>query len=32
MAALRLGWPEFGDATVFVAADKSGLSQIVLTR
>lgn len=30
MAALRAGWPEFGDATVFVVADPVGLSRIVL--
>lgn len=30
MAALRAGWPEFGDATVFVVADPVRLSQVVL--
>lgn len=30
MAALRAGWPEFGDATVFVPADVARLSQAAL--
>lgn len=30
MAALRAGWPEFGDATVFVVADAVGLSQVAV--
>ncbi|MBD9469029.1 PhnD/SsuA/transferrin family substrate-binding protein [Pseudoxanthomonas sp. PXM01] len=32
MAALRVGWPEFGDATVFVPADAARLSEAVLPR
>ena len=30
MAALRAGWPEFGDATVFVPADAARLSEAAL--
>lgn len=30
MAALRAGWPEFGDATVFVPADAARLSKTAL--
>lgn len=30
MAALRVGWPEFGDATVFVPADVARLSEAAL--
>ncbi len=32
MAALRAGWPEFGDATVFIPADLGRLSGIALER
>ncbi|MBD9479197.1 PhnD/SsuA/transferrin family substrate-binding protein [Pseudoxanthomonas sp. PXM02] len=32
MAALRAGWPEFGDATVFVPADVARLSEVALPR
>ena len=32
MAALRAGWPEFGDATVFVPADAARLSEAALPR
>lgn len=32
MAALRVGWPEFGDATVFVPADVARLSEAALPR
>lgn len=32
MVALREGWPEFGDATVFVPADVARLSEAVLPR
>jgi phosphonate transport system substrate-binding protein len=32
MAALRMGWPEFGDATVFVPADAAGLSEVALVQ
>jgi ABC-type phosphate/phosphonate transport system substrate-binding protein len=30
MAALRMGWPEFGDATAFIPADVSRLSEAAL--
>ena len=30
IAALRVGWPEFGDATVFVPADTARLSDVAL--
>lgn len=32
MAALRVGWPEFGDATVFVPADAARLSEVTLVQ
>lgn len=32
MVALRAGWPEFGDATVFVPADVARLSEAALPR
>lgn len=32
MAALRVGWPEFGDATVFVPADAARLSDVALAQ
>lgn len=32
MTALRVGWPEFGDATMFVPADAAELSEVALTQ
>lgn len=32
MTALRVGWPEFGDATMFVPADAARLSEVALTQ
>lgn len=32
MAALRVGWPEFGDATMFIPADIGRLSEVVLAQ
>ena len=30
--ALRVGWPEFGDATMFIPADIGRLSEVVLAQ
>lgn len=32
MTALRVGWPEFGDATMFVPADAAEVSEVALTQ